>query len=81
MEFKRWDEMRRAKHPVDNLPMIYHIMGAGGTFVQYNTQVNSDWWETQSPYAESEPSDKGIDFVPGAEWLPIPARDQSWLNL
>jgi len=81
MEFKRWDEMRRTKHPADGLPMIYHIMGPQGSFVLYNTEQNTDYWEKQSPYAESEPSDKGIDFVQGAEWMPIPARDLSWLNL
>jgi len=81
MEFKRWDEMRRTKHPVDGRPMIYHIMGPQGSFVLYNTEQNTDYWEKDSPYAESEPSDKGIDFVQGAEWMPIPARDLSWLNL
>ena len=81
MEFKRWDEIRRTRHPDDGLPMIYHIMGTQGSFVLYNTEQNTDYWEKDSPYAESEPSDKGIDFIPGAEWMPIPARDLSWLNL
>ena len=81
MEFKRWDEMRRAKHPADGMPMIYHIMGPQGGFVLYNTEQNTDYWEKDSPYAESEPSDKGIDFEAGSEWLPIPARDMSWLTL
>jgi tetratricopeptide (TPR) repeat protein len=81
LEFKRWDEMRRTKHPVDGRPMIYHIMGPQGSFVLFNTEQNTDYWEKDSPYAESEPSDKGIDFVQGAEWMPIPARDLSWLNL
>jgi hypothetical protein len=81
MEFKRWDEMRRTKHPADGQPMIYHIMGPQGSFVLYNTEQNTDYWEKGSPYSESEPSDKGIDFVPGAEWMPIPGRDLSWLNL
>ncbi len=80
MEFKRWDEMRRAKHPDSGLPMIYHIMGPQGSFVMYNTQENTDYWEKFSPFAESEPSDKGIDFEPGSEWMPVPARDMSWLQ-
>ncbi|HEC42950.1 MAG TPA: RagB/SusD family nutrient uptake outer membrane protein, partial [Bacteroides sp.] len=74
MEFKRWDEMRRTKHPDDGRRMIYHIMGPQGSFVLYNMEQNNDYWEKGSPYAEFEPSDKGIDFVTGAEWLPIPAR-------
>jgi tetratricopeptide (TPR) repeat protein len=81
MEFKRWDEMRRARHPADGRPMIYHIMGPQGDFVLYNTEQNTDYWEKGSPSAESEPSDKGIEFQSGSEWLPIPARDLSWLNL
>jgi len=81
LEFKRWDEMRRAKHPADGQPMIYHIMGPQGSFVHYNTELNTDYWETGSPFSESEPSDKGKDFVAGAEWMPVPARDLSWLNL
>jgi tetratricopeptide (TPR) repeat protein len=80
MEFKRWDEMRRAKHPTDGMRMVYHIMGPTGKFVLFNTQVNSDWWEIGNSSANREPSDKGIDFSAGKEWLPIPAHDMSWLS-
>jgi len=80
MEFKRWDEMRRSKHPADGQPMIYHIMGPQGSFVLYNTEQNNDYWETQMPYTENEPLDKGILFLPGAEWIPVPARDLSWID-
>jgi len=80
MEFKRWDEIRRAKHPVDGRKMIYHIMGPQGSFVLYNTTSNTDYWEKGNNYSENEASDKGIEFVAGAEWMPIPARDLSWLN-
>jgi len=78
-ELKRWDEIRRAKHPSDNRPLVYHLMGQNGSFVKYNTEQNNDWWETQSPYANREPNDKGIDFVEGKEWLPIPAHDAGFL--
>jgi len=80
MEFRRWDEMRRAKHPTDGRPLVYHIMGPNGSFVNYNTKVNSDWWEIANSSANREPSDKGIDFSEGKEWLPIPAHDMSWLG-
>jgi len=74
-ELKRWDEIRRAKHPADGLPIVNRIMGSNGSFVHYNTEQNIDWWETQSPYANREPNDKGIDYSLGKEWLPIPAHD------
>jgi len=74
-ELKRWDEIRRAKHPADGLPIVNRIMGPNGTFVKYNTEDNTDWWETQSQYANREPNDKGIDYTIGKEWLPIPAHD------
>jgi len=80
-ELKRWDDIRRSKHPYDNMPLIYHIMGSGGSFVQYNTTENNDWWETQSPYASAEPNNKGIDFSAGKEWLPIPAHDAGYLGV
>ncbi len=79
-ELRRWDDIRRAKHPSDGMPLIYHIMGMGGSFVLYNTQQNNDWWEIQSPYASSEPNNKGSQFLPGDEWLPIPAHDMSFLG-
>lgn len=79
-ELKRWDEIRRAKHPSDGQPMVQHLMGSNGSFVIYNTQQNTDWWETQSPYANREPNDKGIDYSPGREWLPIPAHDAGTLK-
>ena len=78
-ELRRWDDIRRAKHPSDDRPIIYHIMGSNGSFVQYNTKENADWWETKSPYASSEPNDKGSQFLPGDEWLPIPAHDLGFL--
>lgn len=81
MEFKRWDEIRRAKHPADGRRMIYHIMGPQGSFVLYNTVTSTDYWENFEISSERESSDKGIEFEAGAEWMPIPARDQSWLNL
>jgi len=80
MEFKRWDEIRRAKHPADRRPLVYHLMGPGGSFVSYNLEDNDDWWEIGNSSANREPSDKGIDFREGDEWLPIPAHDMSWLN-
>jgi hypothetical protein len=80
MEFKRWDEIRRAKHPSDGKPMVYHIMGPNGSFVKFNTEVNDDWWEIGNSSANREPSNKGIDFSEGKEWLPIPAHDLSWLG-
>jgi len=80
MEFKRWDEIRRAKHPADGRRMVYHIMGPTGKFVLFNTQVNEDWWEIGNSSANREPNDKGIDFSEGKEWLPIPAHDMSWLG-
>jgi len=79
-ELRRWDEIRRAKHPSDGTPMVNHIMGPGGSFVNYNTQQNVDWWETQSPYANREPNDKGINYSLGREWLPIPAHDAGYLK-
>lgn len=79
-ELRRWDDIRRAKHPSDNKPMIYHIMGNSGSFVHYNTQLNTDWWETKSPYANREPNDKGSQFSPGDEWMPIPAHDAGFLG-
>ena len=79
-ELRRWDDMRRAKHPADGRPMIYHIMGGSGSFVLYNTKENTDWWETQSPYASSEPNSKGSGFSAGDEWLPIPAHDAGYLG-
>jgi hypothetical protein len=78
-ELRRWDDIRRTRHPSDGLPMIYHIMGGNGSFVKFNTTENNDWWEIQSPYASSEPNDKGIQFLPGDEWLPIPAHDAGFL--
>jgi len=72
--------MRRAKHPIDGKPMIYHIMGPTGSFVLYNTTSNNDYWEIGNSASENEASDKGIDFTEGSEWLPLPARDQSWIN-
>ncbi len=80
MEFRRWDEIRRAKHPSDGNPMVYHLMGPNGTFVKFNTEVNADWWEIGNSSANREPSNKGSDFAPGKEWLPIPAHDLSWLS-
>jgi len=80
-ELKRWDDIRRSKHPSDNMPLIYHIMGSNGSFVNYNTQENNDWFETQSPYASAEPNNKGIDFSDGKEWLPIPAHDAGYLGI
>jgi len=56
-------------------------MGQNGTFVNYNTQENNDWWETISPYANREPNNKGIDFSDGREWLPIPAHDAGFLDV
>jgi len=79
-ELRRWDDIRRAKHPSDGKPMIYHIMGSNGSFVKYNVNDNIDWWETQSPYANREPNDKGILFSDGDEWLPIPAHDAGFLG-
>jgi len=79
-ELKRWDEIRRAKHPADGLPLVNRIMGFNGSFVKYNTEQNTDWWETQSPYANREPNDKGIDYSLGKEWLPIPAHDAGSLK-
>jgi hypothetical protein len=80
MEFKRWDEIRRAKHPSDGKPLVYHLMGPQGSFVKYNTEVNNDWWEIGNSSANREPSNKGSDFMEGNEWLPIPAHDLSWLS-
>jgi hypothetical protein len=80
-ELKRWDDIRRAKHPSDKLPLIYHIMGSGGSFVNFNLNQNTDWWEVQSPYANREPNDKGINFSSGDEWLPIPAHDAGFLGI
>jgi len=80
-ELRRWDDIRRTRHPSDGRPMIYHIMGSNGTFVKYNLNENTDWWETQSPYANREPNEKGIDFDDGKEWLPIPAHDAGFLGI
>ncbi len=80
MEFRRWDEIRRAKHPSDGNPMVYHLMGPNGAFVKFNTEVNADWWEIGNSSANREPSNKGSDFAPGKEWLPIPAHDMSWIS-
>ena len=79
-ELKRWDEIRRAKHPGDGMPLVHHLMGSNGSFVLYNTQLNNDWWEIQSPYANREPNDKGITYSPGSEWLPVPAHDAGSLK-
>ena len=76
-ELKRWDDIRRLKAPGQSNPLIYQLMGTNGAFVKYNTESNNDVWEKHS---ELERSDKGVDFTPGDEWLPLPARDLTFLN-
>ena len=51
-------------------PVINSIMGPNGSFVKYNTQTSTDFWEVNN---KTEPQNKGYNFNPAMHLLwPIP---------
>ena len=68
-EGDRLYDIRRAKDQSGN-PVINSILGANGSFVKYNTQTSTDFYETNNTL---EPQNKGIRFDPTIHLLwPIP---------
>ena len=64
----RWDDIRRIK--INGKKLITSLMGPNGSFVNYNTTLNTDPVETK-PHRESR--SKGIEFKEGKNELwPIP---------
>ena len=64
----RWDDIRRIK--INGKKLIASLMGPNGSFVKYNTTLNTDPVETK-PHRES--ISKGIEFKEGKNELwPIP---------
>lgn len=62
-DIRRWKDQ-------NGKPVINSIMGPNGTFVKYNTQTSTDYYETNNTL---EPQDKGIRFDPATHLLwPIP---------
>jgi hypothetical protein len=71
-EGMRLYDIRRQIDPVANKPMVCVLMGANGTFVQYNA-TSTDYWEKLHT---KEPSNKGVAFVEGRHELwPIPQAE------
>lgn len=65
----RWDDIRRAT--IGGKKLIARLMGPEGSFVKYNTTVNTDPVETAG---HREPLNKGFYFKEGVHELwPIPA--------
>jgi starch-binding outer membrane protein, SusD/RagB family len=66
----RWDDIRRIK--INGKKMIASLLGPAGTFVQYNTAVNSDPVEKAG---HREALNKGFFYKEGVHELwPIPAN-------
>jgi starch-binding outer membrane protein, SusD/RagB family len=69
MEGDRLYDLRRWKDQ-SGKPVINSILGPNGSFVKYNTEANTDLWETSN---KIEPQNKGIHFDPAVHLLwPIP---------
>lgn len=68
-EGERLYDLRRWKDESGN-PYITHILGPDGSFVKYNTEQSTDYYETHQTV---EPQNKGIHFNPAVHLLwPIP---------
>jgi starch-binding outer membrane protein, SusD/RagB family len=66
----RWDDIRRIK--INGIKLINTLLGPNGTFVKYNTTINTDPVETL-PHREA--LNKGALFRPGVNDLwPMPAN-------
>ena len=64
----RWDDIRRIK--INGKKLIASLMGPNGSFVKYNTTLNTDPVETK-PHRES--NSKGTEFKEGKNELwPVP---------
>ncbi|WP_290792291.1 RagB/SusD family nutrient uptake outer membrane protein [Flavihumibacter sp. UBA7668] len=65
----RWDDIRRIT--IGGKKLIAHLMGPDGSFVRYNTTINTDPIETAG---HREPLNKGFYFKEGIHELwPIPS--------
>lgn len=72
MEGERLFDIRRWKD-ASGKPVINSIFGPNGSFVQYNTTLSTDPYETKNL---SEPQNKGANFVAGQHNLwPIPTKE------
>lgn len=69
LEGDRLYDIRRWKDQ-GGQPVINSIMGPNGSFVKYNTQTSTDFWEVNN---KTEPQNKGYNFNPAMHLLwPIP---------
>jgi hypothetical protein len=69
LEGDRLYDIRRWKDQ-SGKPVIESIMGPNGSFVKYNTEESTDYYETNNL---AEPQDEGIHFNPAVNLLwPIP---------
>jgi starch-binding outer membrane protein, SusD/RagB family len=69
LEGDRLYDLRRWKDQ-GGKPVINSILGPNGSFVKYNTQLSTDYWEVNN---KTEPQNKGINFNPAIHLLwPIP---------
>jgi hypothetical protein len=76
-EGDRLYDLRRWKDEGGN-PVINSVLGPNGSFVQYNTQISTDPFETHNP---KEPQNKGYYFNPSIHRLwPIPMKQLIYSN-
>ncbi|OQP59542.1 hypothetical protein A3860_37130 [Niastella vici] len=69
LEGDRLYDLRRWKDQ-SGTPVINSVFGPNGSFVKYNTQVSTDYWEVNN---KAEPQNKGYNFNPAVHGLwPIP---------
>jgi starch-binding outer membrane protein, SusD/RagB family len=69
MEGDRLYDLRRWKDQ-SGTPVIATVFGPNGSFVKYNTQVSTDFFEVNN---KTEPQNKGFNFNPSVHMLwPIP---------
>lgn len=65
-DLRRWKDQAGA-------PLINSVLGANGSFVKYNTQSSTDYYETQNTI---ETQSKGVRFDPANHLLwPIPSSE------